>query len=88
MTDLYAHPFNHLPQVTGGVFGGPLRRVADRFFRSLREQDKKYNTAIHNIGDMEGVRRYIYSGSLTGLPTETFDTIIVGGGSLPEFIRH
>ena len=41
------------------------------------------------------MRRYIYSGSLTGLPTETFDTIIVGGGlagiytalNLPEGVR-
>ena len=26
------------------------------------------------------MRRYIYSGSLASLPTETYDTIIVGGG--------
>ena len=53
MTDLYAHPFNHLPQVTGGVLADRCGGLLTDFFRSLRERDKKHNTAIHNIGDME-----------------------------------
>lgn len=36
--NLYAHRFNHLPQVTGGVLGVRCGAILTGFFRNLREQ--------------------------------------------------